>query len=219
MTGLNPLKVKVLITTDEVIFHGPTDNKVDPRILLQSIIVAETRFIVPMIGLIPYTALVNAKNKVVTEINKDELQTALNAGRNAKDVIEVQLGDYVNSDTYLSTAQQALWQNHLHKLVAECVVYTALPGNRARFTNQGVTKNSPDIIGGTGSVASVDLFELKHLMDRTLQHRIGPLMDAMHDYLCQTVYPGYTNKYTATKRSGISLEMYDDEDDKCRCTW
>jgi hypothetical protein len=219
MIGLNPLRKKVLITTDEVIFHGPTESKVDPRILVQSIIVAETRFIKPFIGSVPYDAMVAAKNNLVTDENKEDLQAALNEGRSGKEIIILNKGDYVNSDSYLNSVQLALWQNHLHKIVAECVVYTAMPGNRARFANQGMLKNSPDVIGGSSNTASIGMGELKTLMDQTMFTRIGPLMDDMHAYLCKNAYPGYTIKNTGTRRSGISLDMYDDEDEKCNCKW
>lgn len=221
MIGLNPLKTKVLITTDEVIFHGPTDSKVDPRILLQSIIIAETRFIQPMLGATVYNALVEAKNTLVTADNKVQLQTDLNTGRTDREMITLQEGDYVNSDDSLSATQKALWNTYLHKITAECVVFCSLEGNRARFTAKGVTKNFPATIGGIGDTASVDLYELRHLIDRTLQVRINPLLEAMHEYLYSTAYPDYTRKKYSTKRSGIILSMYedDDDDDKCGCRW
>lgn len=229
MIGVNPLKTKVLITTDEVIFHGPTDSTVDPRIIIQSIIIAESRFIKPLIGLGAYSKMVDSKNTVVTELNKDTLQTAVNEGRPStsnREQIVLRVGDYVNSDTYLTTTQLDLWQNYLHKITAECVIYTALVNNRARFTSKGVIKNSPNTIGNAGDTATVDLYELKHLMDRTLWYRIGPLIDDMHGYMCKVKYPDYTRACDCDglsrdlyKKAGLSLSMYDEDDERCGCDW
>lgn len=228
MISVNPLKTKVLITTDEVIMHGPTDNTVDPRTLLHSIIIAESRFIKPLTGLVAYGKLVDAKNTLVTEANKATLQTEVNEGRASntnRETIVLKEGDYVNSDAFLSTTQLDLWQNYLHKITAECVVYTALVNNRARFTSKGVIKNSPNTIGNAGDTATVDLYELKHLMDRTLWYRIGPLIDDMHAYLCKVKYPDYTRACDCDglskdlyKKAGLSLSMYDEDDERCGCT-
>lgn len=227
MISVNPLKTKVLITVDEVIFHGPTDSSVDPRSILQSIIIAESRFIKPLLGLTVYNKIVAAKNVLVTEGNLETYRTQVNEfvdkDRNERVVL---LGNYVNSDTFLSDKQLELWQDHLHKLTAECVIYTALVNNRARFTKVGVMKNAPNMISGTGDSTSVDLFELKHLMDKTLWHRIGPLIDDLHGYMCKVKYPDYTRPCDCNgigtqlaNRTGIILTAYDDDEQRCGCDW
>lgn len=225
MIGVNPLRTKVLITTDEVIFHAPTDHEMDPRVVLQNIIVAERRFIKPMIGATVYEALITAKNTLVTTTNIATLQTDVNAGRGTdREEIVLVEGDYVNSDTYLSATQKALWNDYLHKIVAECVYFTALPVNRARFTSKGVVKNYPESIASTQESASIDLKDLKHLMDRSLQDRISTLMEDMHQYLCKTKYAGYdkdcgcdSNGTRYQKKTDIITSMYeDDDDDGCK---
>lgn len=226
MIGLNPLRTKVLITTDEVQFHAPTDHHMDPRMTLQSIIIAERRFIKPMIGAVVYDALIAAKNILVTTANKGGLQTNLNAGRGAdREIIVLVEGDYVNSDTYLSTTQLALWQNYLHKITAECVYFTGLPVVRSRMTATGVLQNSPNTINNDGKSATIDLKDLKHLMDRSLQDRISPLIEDMHEYMCTSGYVGYDKDcdcdsngvpQTRAKKTDIIFGMYDDEED-CRC--
>lgn len=220
MIGLNPLKVKVLITVDEVIFHAPTDSSADPRTLLNNIIVAERRFIKPMLCDTVYDALVEAKNKVVDAGNLVALQADLNAGRASdREIIPLVVGDIVNSDTYLSTVQQTLWQTHLHKIVAECVWLAALPVNRARFTAGGVIKNHPENVTGDRESVTVDLPDLKHLLDKGLNERIGPLMEDMHKYLCKTAYPGYkrdcgcdTHGNNYNKATGVLFGLYDEDD-------
>jgi hypothetical protein len=226
MISINPLKTKVLITVDEVIFHGPTDNTVDPRSILQSIIIAESRFIKPLIGLTAYNKIAAVKNVLVTESNLETYRTQVNENRpKDREDRPIQAGDYVNSDTFLNSTQLVLWSDHLHKLTAECVIYTALVNNRARFTAKGVTKNSPNLIMGGTDTQSLDLFELKHMMDKTLWHRIGPLIDDMHGYMCKEKYPDYTRACDCdgigtdlANRTGLILSMYDD-DERCGCDW
>jgi hypothetical protein len=221
MIGVNPLRTKVLITTDEVIFHAPTDHTLDPRVVLQSIIIAERRFIKPIVGSSVYSDLISNKNLLVTSSNKAALQVIVNAGRSAdrKEII-LNTGDYVNSDTYLNEQQQDLWYNYLHKIVAECVWFCSLPVNRARFTSSGVVKNHPETITAEKESVTVDLKDLKHLLDKGLQERITPLIDDLHEYMCDVGYPGYTRdcgcKTTTTqKMSGVLFGLYDDEKKCC----
>lgn len=225
MTSLNPLKTNVLITTDEVLFHAPMEGTADPRSILQSIIIAERRFIKPMLGHAVYDALIAAKNVVVTSLNKVALQSTVNLGRAGRETITLTEGDIVNSDDTLSAAQKILWKDYLHKITAECVYFVALPVNRSKFTPQGVMQNSPQSIASTASSATIDLRDLKHLMDRSLQDRISPLMEDMHQYLCKSKYTGYnkdcscdSNGNLYKKKTDIILNMYDN-DEKCRCGW
>lgn len=221
MIGLNPLRTPVLITSDEVIFHAPTDHQVDPRILLQNIIIAERRFIKPLLTRVPYDSLTVMKNQLVTAGNLDALQTALNAGRDANRApIVLVEGDYVNSDTFLDAPSLILWRNYLHKIVAECVYFVSLPVNRTRFTTQGMMKNNPASITSTSESATINLDELKHLMDRALQDRISPLIEDMHVFLCTSSYPGYGHRCNCDERGRINSKqtdvmfgMYEEDDD------
>lgn len=224
MIGVNPLRTKVLITSDEVIFHAPTDQSVDPRIILNNIILAERRFIQPLLGTSVYNTLINKKNVLVTDSNKATLQTEVNNGRPAdREVITLVTGDYVNSDTYFNTKELELWQNHLHKLTAECVWFVALPVNRARFNSKGVIKNNPETISENRDSVTVDLPDLKHLMDKGLNERITVLIESMHEYMCSVTYPDYdkdcgcdTKGTPYKKRSGVLFGLYDDDKD-CNC--
>lgn len=224
MIGVNPLRTKVLITTDEVIFHAPTDQECDPRIILQNIILAERRFIEPVLCSAVYDALLSAKNKIVTSANIATLQAEINTGRPAdREQITLTVGDYVNSDSYLSSAQLALWNDHLHKIIAECVWLVSLPVNRARFNSAGVMKNNPETITDNRSSVTVDLPDLKHLLDKGLNERITVLMGSMHKYLCKVNYPGYDkdcgcskNGAPSQKSSGVLFGLYDDDKPKRR---
>lgn len=222
MIGVNPLRTEVLITTDEVIFHAPTDQTCDPRIILSCIIIAERRFVKPVLGSTAYEALIIKKNTLVTSANKSSLQTDVNTGRPAdREQITLNEGDYVNSDTYLTTAQLALWQKHLHKITAECVWFVALPVNRARFNSAGVMKNNPETITDNRSSVTVDLPDLKHLLDKGLNERITVLIKDMHDYLCEVNFTGYekdcgcgSDSTEYKKYSGVLFGLYDDDKPK-----
>lgn len=216
--NLNPLNKKVLITTDEVIFHGPTDMKVDPRILMQSIIVAELRIIKPVLGATIYNELIEAKNKTVTSDNISAYQTEINEGRAGREQITLKIGNIVNSATFLNDQQKELWTEHLHKLTAEAVVSASLHHNRARFTAQGVTKNYADIAGG-GNTTSVSLLELRNLIDHVSYSRISVLVDEMLLYMSAVGYPGYEQStYIPMKKNPINLSMYEDET-RGGCRW
>ncbi len=220
MIGVNMLKTKVLITTDEVIFHAPMDNNPDIRSILSNIIIAERRFIKPLLGTVIYNQLLDNKNLLVTSSNKASLEAIVNAGRSEdRDPITLHVGDFVNSDTYLNEQQQDLWVNYLHKIVAECVWFCALPTNRARFTGKGVVKNHPETISEKQESVTVDLKDLKHLLDKGLQERITPLIDDLHQYMCSVGYPGYPRdcgceKSSTKKMSGVIFGLYDDDDRK-----
>jgi hypothetical protein len=219
MIGLNRLRTKVLITTDEVIFHAPIDQTVDPHIIQQCIIVAERRFVKPVLSKTLYNALIDKKNVLVTAGNKAELQTALNSGRSSdREPIVLVEGDYVNSDTYMTDAQQTLWKDHLHKITAECIWLVALPVNRARFTAAGVEKNNPETISENRASVTVDLNDIKHLLDKGLNERITVLIADMHEYLCDSNFPGYekecgfnSKEAHAQKSSGVIFGLYDDD--------
>lgn len=219
--AVNPLKTKVLITTDEVIFHAPVDHEMDPRVLLQNILIAERRFIKPMLGSIVYQALLDAKNYIVTDGTKAALQTLISTNTQAgREIPQLQTGDIVNRDDLFTYEQYKLWHDYLHKITAECVWFVSLPVNRSRSTSKGVELNNPQSIASSQAAASISLGDLKHLMDRGLQDRISPLMDDMHGYLCGVAYPGYSKSCGCAeveepvgKKSDILFGLYEDNFD------
>lgn len=222
MIGVNYLKTKVLITVDEVVFHAPVDSQVDVRMINQNIILAERRFIKPILGSVIYGKLVEAKNKLVTEANLADSQTEVEVGRpDDRDPVQLHPGDYLNSDTYLNSVDQELWNSYLHKIVAEAVWFTALPVNRSRFTASGIVNNFPENVLSAGGSQTIQLRDLKHLMDKGLQDRVSVLIDDMHSFLCLTAYPGYKRDCGCdgqgqTKKTDVILGMYD-EDYPCGC--
>lgn len=225
MIGKNPLRTKVLITTDEVVFHAPTDHAIDVRYILQSIIIAERRFIKPLLGASLYQQLIDAKNVLVTAANKATLQNDVNQGRGSdRELIVLQEGDYVNSDDYLTADQRELWQDHLHKLTAECVWYVALPVNRSRFTATGVVNNHPESVIERRDATTIALSDLKHLLDKGLFERIHPLIADMHAYICRKGFSGYVqdcgcdaNGNPYRRRGGVLFGLYDEINKNCNC--
>jgi hypothetical protein len=226
MIGVNRLRTEVLITTDEVIFHAPTDHQADPRTIENNIIIAERRFVKPILKGVLYQALIETKNKLVTAGNKVSLQTDVNTGRGAdREAITLNEGDYVNSDTYLDVNQQALWKKHLHKIVAECVWLVALPVQRVRFVAGGVVKNYPESISENRTSVTADLPDLKHLMDKGLNERITVLIQDMYEYLCENSFSGFQKNCcddesaSSQKSSGVIFGLYDDDDKPKRSRW
>lgn len=203
---------KVLITTDEVIAQGPTDETPSPRLLLSAIQIAEERFVKPVLGSALYLDFRDKKNVVVTDVNKDFLETTINEELNLSETLTLEVGDIVNAielvddDWYVE-----LWNEYVWKICAEAVVYTAIPTNFTRFTAQGEMQNNPRTMAfngeGAGS-ASAELKDVKFIMDKTLMDRIDPLLAAMKEWICDNIthFPLYDSKKCKCKTDGISVE-------------
>lgn len=228
MYRINPLKRNVLITVDEVIFHAPTKQTIDPRTIEQHIIVAEERFIRPALGYDFYQALTLAKNKLVTDANKATLETEINDSlEEDQPQVELTSGQVVNSYNYLTTENQTLWLEYLWKLTAECVMLLALPESLVQFGTEGVLLSAPAASPMGGGVTSPDLRMAKWAMDKKLMDRIDPLIESMHQWLCKQ-QDADSAKYTAyekdcdcnkdgiayKRKTDIILGLYDDIDDQ-----
>ena len=228
MYRLNPLKRNVLITVDEVIFHGPTQHTLDPRIIEQSIIVAEEGIIRVALGYDYYQALLLEKNTLVTDANKATLQAAITAAQpsDAQDVV-LQSGMIVNALEYLSADNKTLWNEYLWKLTAEVVIMIAYPEGFVQIGTEGVHHKAPPAGPMTsGGIVSPDLRTMKWALDKKNMMRIDPLREAMHLWLCKQQkadddkYPLYEKTCDCNadgvpykRKTDMILGLYDDEDD------
>jgi hypothetical protein len=232
MYNYNPLMRNVLITTNEVIFHAPTKQTLDPRTIQNSIIIAEERFIRPALCHDFYEALLAEKNKEVTTENKESLQTQINESLpEGSEPVVLTVGSIVNAWEYLSSDNQVLWKQHLWKLTAECVMLLAVPEAFVQFSSEGVIHAAPvaSPLNTTG-VSTPELKSVRWAMDKKMMDRIDPLLEAMHTWLCHTrksepaKYPFYCkecacdhNGVAYKRKSDIVLGLYDDEDYNCGC--
>lgn len=212
MYQLSSLSRKTLITAREVIFHAPTPHTIDERSLWNNIIVAEMRFVAPVIGYDLYNALLAEKNLVITSGNQTAQLALINAyltsiGEDVITVDNLPEGSIVNAYEYMTTAAyKTLWNDHLWKLIAECVECVAIVPTWLQHTSAGQQKNNPEVIGGNGQgSASGDLKDVRYKEDKFVQDRIDPLTAAMKYYLCQnsTSFPLY--KCTDTDEDGVSI--------------
>ena len=225
----NTLQRNVLITTDEVIFHAPTNHTLDPRTTENSIIIAEERFIRPLLGYDYYQALIAQKNLLITDGNKDAQQTLINNSLPAgSQEITLTAGMVINALEYLDTDNKKLWTEHLWKLTAECVILTAYPEGYVHIGSEGVhQKNPPAGPMTSGGVVSPDLRTMKWALDKKLMDRIDPLIESLHQWVCKqkkadsAKYPDYEkdcdcdSKGIAFKRkSQFILGLYDEEDEE-----
>lgn len=229
MYRLNLTYRNVLITADEVIARTPTSHTIDPDKVQHAIEIAEERFIVPLLGANFYDALAEEKNKHVTADNKTALQAQINAAFAGSEPYELQEGDIVNAAEFLTEANRKLWNGHLWKLVAECVRFTAIPEAYAQFTSSGIMKpnTSAGSIGMSeaGKGVGVDLRDAKWLVDKWLQDRIDPLIEALKRFICRNKgsYPLYTQPCAGcgdgasndSRKTGWVLDIYDDEHKGC----
>lgn len=229
MYQINRLNKNTLITPREVIFHAPSNHTVDERNILQNIIIAEQRFIAPVLGRDFYAALVAEKNTTVTTGNQAALLTALNAysasiGGETILVTDIPAGTVINASEILSADNIVLWNEHLWKLVAECVECVLIVPTWLQHTEQGQQKNNPEVIGGNGQGSVTgDLKDVKYKEDKYLQDRIDPLIEAMKYFLCKnaSTYPLYTcedidlDGISINRKSPIIFGIYDDDTSSC----
>lgn len=230
MYRLNNLQRNVLITPDEVIFHGPVDHTFDHRKIEHAIIIAEERFIRPAMTYEFYEQIAAEKNRVITSLNLIATETAVNASFPSNSAhVTLQLGDIVNSMSYLSEANLKLWKQHLWKLIAECVLLMAMPDAFVQMSSTGAVHANP--AAGAMSEAKIvtpELRSVKWTMDKKMMDRIDPLTEAMHLFICKNIslYPNYdracdcNSKGVAYKRkSNWVTGIYDDEPRKSCCAW
>lgn len=195
-------KRKHLITSDEVIAVTAISGNVDARQIEAAIQIAEERFIRNAICSDLFDAFREEKNVVVTSINLDFLEDAINESNNYDatdpdgiEPIVIQEGDIVNAiENVSSSAYKDLWYEHLWKLIAEAVIYIASPTNFSRFEANGEMNNSPRLIAAEAQGAtSVDLPSMKWKMDKMIQDRIDPLIAGMKGWLSEnrSSYPLY----------------------------
>jgi hypothetical protein len=190
---------------------GPTDNSPDPRVLLQSIQIAEDRFIIPAICRELYYDFRNQKNVVVTEGNKTDLQAKFSS---SDPPVTLAIGSFVNAiEQVTNPAYIELWNEYLWKICAEACVYIASPTNYSKFTASGEMVNNPKSITNEGQGAtSVDLKDIKWKLDKLLMDRIDPLIAGAHEWMCinKSALPLYTCKECERERksdpSGISYK-------------
>lgn len=232
MYRINPLPRKVLVTTDEVIAMGPTVENVDPNNLLHAIIIAEERFVKKFMCKNMYYKMRDEKNIIVGANNKSLLESKVNNGNSGVDIL-LEEGEMVNAIEEVTTpGYKEWWFEYGWKLVAECVVYIATPTNWSRYTAQGEVQNNPKTITGSGEGSmSGDLKDVKWKMDKLLMDRIDPLIEAMHEWMCdnKASLPGFDchdcSKYCSdhNTKDGISYKrktgwvhnIYDKATNKC----
>lgn len=206
MYKLNELRRPVLITPDEVIFHAPTKHTLDRRLISQSIIIAEERFIRPALCSTFYDALLAEKNTTITSGNLAAQQALVDAYYlNAKDKPrELVEGDIVNASEYLAEENLELWMTFLWKLVAECVTMISIPEAFVQLTSEGAVHTQPTAgpLVGSGTVTP-DLRAIKWTIDKKMMDRVDPLIEAMHRWLC-----------AAQKADSDSYGLYDK---RCDC--
>jgi hypothetical protein len=191
-----------------VIALGPVDSNADPRNLLSAIQIAEERFVKPLLGREFYDDFRNQKNEVVTTDNIDVLTPIIN--ETSGETVELVAGQIINAIEFVNNEHYVeLWNEHLWKLIAECVVYIASPTNYSKHTASGEMVNNPKNIANMGSGASsVELREMKWKLDQILQNRIDPLVATLKEYLCENrgYFPLYKGECGRNERGGISVE-------------
>lgn len=235
MYRINHLNRSVLITVDEVIFHAATDAKVDARQIMQNIITAEERWIANTLGDKFYEDFMNKKNVVVTDSNKADLLTKINASLTAAGVQNITLtaipnGTIINAIELVTDEWYVkLWNRFLWKLTAECVDISGIVPSWVRTTSSGQQQNNPNVIGGNGSgSATAGLKEVQFKMSSAIQDRIDPLIERMILWICQnkTHFPlfekacgdcdgsGMPDGVSHVRKTNFITNIYNDYDER-----
>lgn len=228
MYQINRLNRNVLITPQEVIYHAATGHTVDERMILQNIIIAEQRFVAPILGFDFYESLITEKNVTVTSGNQSTLLADINAyastiGTDVFTVSDIPEGTIINASEKLSADNKILWDQHLWKLVAECVECVLILPSWLQHTSQGQQKNNPEVIGGNGqNSVTGDLKDVKYKEDKYIQNRIDPLTESLKYFLCKNnnKYPLYkcvseSDGVSYQRKSPIIFGIYDDNETTC----
>ncbi|MFA6060035.1 MAG: hypothetical protein WC756_17665 [Taibaiella sp.] len=233
----NLIDRNVLITPQEVIKKTPGSQTLDVAKYMNAIEIAEERFVRPALGSEFYDYLIDAKNVVVTSGNIVVLQAVINGAYGVAETTPdslLKVGDVVNAYEFLLEADQKLWKTYLWKIVAECVHFVAIPENYAQFTSQGINKNNPIasiIENSSNESVGISLSDAKWLMDKWLEDRINPMINAMHVWLCKYKdnYPRYDRECVCDNDGDIIgnnvggwiTDLYDDDNEnngrRCRC--
>jgi len=188
MYNLNLLSTRTLITAPEVLRQIPTREGLQEKNVIDSIQIAEERFILGALGWDLYHSLCAQKNVVVDNSNKATLQAKFIEQYGA-DAPMLENGQVVNAAELLTPDNLTLWYDKLWKVTAECVRFICLPVVYAMMENAGIMKNNPavpipDINTAGARSESVSLGELKFMMQSALQDRVNPALDALQQYLC-----------------------------------
>lgn len=192
MYRINKLKRDLLITHDEVLFHAPTDQKIDARTINQNIIIAEERWIANTLGDKFYDDFITKKNVKVTAENKTELLQKINEsfeldGIEPTDESSLKIGMIINAIELVDNEwYQKLWNRFLWKLTAECVDAMLIIPSWLRTTDAGQQLNNPAVIGGNnGASASGSGKDVQMKLNSAIQDRIDPLIERMRLWICQ----------------------------------
>lgn len=229
MYQINRLNKKVLITAQEVMFHAPTSHTIDERNILQNIIIAEQRFIAPVIGRDFYDSLLSQKNVTVTSGNQTTMVTNVNnyltsIGETNITSTDIPVGTLINASELLNANNLTLWNEHLWKIIAECVECVLIVPTWLQHTSQGQQKNNPEVIGGNGQGSVTgDLKDVRYKEDKFIQDRIDPLIESMKYFLCKNknIYTLYTceddsiDGISISRKSPIIFGAYDDDNSSC----
>lgn len=222
MYRINNLSRPVLTTVDEVVAKAVVEENPDIRFLLNSIEVAEERFIAPALGDSFYEDFITRKNVQVTQLNQATMLAAINAsliasGKPAIDISQLPLGIWVNAIEFCPPEYQLLWNRFLWKICAEATDVMAVTPSWLRSTAQGQQLNNPKSLTSEAGSASGDRKDVEYKIDGMIQQRVYPLLARMKKWIAERGdYPLFKdnnkkNDGISNKTGGIIFGAYDDK--------
>lgn len=221
MYRINRLSRPVLVTVDEVMAKAVVDENADIRFLLNSIEVAEERFIAPALGDAFYEDFINRKNVQVTQLNRATMLADINAsltaaGKPTIDISQLPVGLWVNAIEFCSLEYQLLWNRFLWKICAEATDVMAIAPSWLRSTAQGQQLNNPKSLTSEAGSASGDRKDVEYKIDEMIQQRVYPLLARMKKWIQERGdYPLFKdnkkNDGISSKTGGIIFGAYENK--------
>lgn len=183
MYQINPFSRNVLITPAEVL-KACELKEAEEKNIRAAIVIAEERFVKKMLCKALYEDLRAKKNVMVTQTNLYQLQEKLNATNTSEDKT-LKIGMVVNAiELVTDTWYVKLWNEYLWQICAEAVMYVSTPTRWVQSTPKGEMLNAPPSVTLEKDAASAALGDVRWKMDKLLQDRIDPLLEAMREWLC-----------------------------------
>lgn len=183
MYQINPLNRNVLITSGEVL-KATELKEADEKNIRAAIVIAEERFVKKMICKALYEDLRAQKNVVVTTANISALTVKVNEF-NTSEAKSLRAGMIVNAIEQVTNEwYKKLWNEYLCQICAEAVMYVSTPTRWVQSTPKGEMLNAPPSVTLEKDAASATLGDVRWKMDKLMQDRIDPLLEAMREWLC-----------------------------------
>lgn len=191
-----------LITAEEVLAVAPIETTAADRILINSIVIAEERYIASALGNSLYYDFIAQKNTLVTALNQADLVTLCNnnlpIGYQPITANDIPIGTYLNSLQFVTNTNYIdLWTWYLWNWCAEAVGVQLIVPSWTRTTAQGQQQNNPKSITGNGEDSgTASGKDVQYKADAMAKGNVNALQTRALFWICENIdkFPLYNKK-------------------------